>query len=78
SCGVAAACHGLLISSWKMGIGRGAQSGCGQLSHTLTHKHTKKQVRFLPDLSQSSVVVLAISWNWTEPGKRGFFPVMGD
>ncbi|MED6261510.1 hypothetical protein ATANTOWER_006121 [Ataeniobius toweri] len=33
-----------------------------------------QKVRFLPDLSQSSVVVLAISWNWTEPGKRGFFP----
>ncbi|MEQ2315763.1 hypothetical protein AMECASPLE_025768 [Ameca splendens] len=31
-------------------------------------------VQFLPDLSQSSVMVLATSWNWTEPGKRGFFP----
>lgn len=54
SCAAAAACHGLLISSWKMGIGGGAQSGCGQLSHTLTHiststyahthTQTKKQV----------------------------------
>lgn len=44
---VAAACHALLISSWKMKIGGGAQSGCGQLSvgqntHTDTHTQRKK------------------------------------
>lgn len=34
---LAAVCHALLISSWKMGISRRAGSGCGQLSLGHTH-----------------------------------------